>query len=134
MNRGKAYWFEQPYLAGAKNIAVSPFIDTSDGKLCFCVPGDDPPWSGMWHLTGNVTLDGDDYFEFKCDDEVMCQRGGTYRFHALDMDTFRQETSRWVSQGKEIADNCRSTDDLHAWYLEHWPNTCCPGSGGGSFL
>ena len=24
---------------------------------------------GVWNLTGKVVLDGDDYFEFQCDDE-----------------------------------------------------------------
>lgn len=44
-----------------KNIAVAPVI-LEDGRLSFCVPGDDgPPWSGAWNLTGKIVLDGDDY-------------------------------------------------------------------------
>ena len=44
-----------------KNIAVAPVI-LEDGRLSFCVPGDDgPPWSGVWNLTGKIVLDGDDY-------------------------------------------------------------------------
>ena len=71
MDERKAYWFEQPYMPRMKNIAVAPVI-LEDGRLSFCVPGDDgPPWSGVWNLTGKAVLDGDDYFEFQCDDEVM---------------------------------------------------------------
>ena len=95
MNQKKAYWFEQPYIPRMKNIAVAPLIQ-EDGRLSICVPGDDPPWSGVWNLTGKVVLDGDDYFEFQCDDEVMKRRGGTYKFYALDIDTFRRETCRDV--------------------------------------
>ena len=62
MDERKAYWFEQPYMPRMKNIAVAPVI-LEDGRLSFCVPGDDdPPWSGVWNLTGKVVLDGDDYF------------------------------------------------------------------------
>ena len=44
-----------------KNIAVASVI-LEDGRLSFCVPGDDgPPWSGVWNLTGKIVLDGDDY-------------------------------------------------------------------------
>ena len=94
MDERKAYWFEQPYMLRMKNIAVAPVI-LEDGRLSFCVPGDDgPPWSGVWTLTGKVVLDGDDYFEFQCDDEVMHRRGGTYKFCALDIATFRRETCR----------------------------------------
>ena len=94
MDERKAYWFEQPYMPQMKNIAVAPVI-LEDGRLSFCVPGDDgPPWSGVWNLTGKVVLDGDDYFEFQCDDEVMHRRGGTYKFHALDVDTFRREKKK----------------------------------------
>ena len=45
-------------------------------------------------LISMVVLDGDDYFEFQCDDEVMHRRGGTYKFCALDIATFRRETCR----------------------------------------
>ena len=119
MNQKKAYWFEQPYMPRMKNIAVAPYI-LKDGRLSFCIPGDDPTWSGVWNLTGKIVLDGDDYFEFQCDDEVMHRRGGTYKFHALDIDTFRGETCQWISQGKEIADYCKTTEELHKWYLENW--------------
>ena len=62
MDEKKAYWFEQPYMPRMKNIAVAPVI-LEDGRLSFCVPGDDgPPWSGVWNLTGKAVLDGDDYF------------------------------------------------------------------------
>ena len=48
MDEKKAYWFEQPYMPRMKNIAVAPVI-LEDGRLSFCVPGDDgPPWSGVW--------------------------------------------------------------------------------------
>ncbi len=51
MDERKAYWFEQPYMPRMKNIAVAPVI-LEDGRLSFCVPGDDgPPWSGVWNLT-----------------------------------------------------------------------------------
>ena len=61
MDERKAYWFEQPYMPQMKNIAVAPVI-LEDGRLSFCVPGDDgPPWSGVWNLTGKIVLDGDDY-------------------------------------------------------------------------
>ena len=95
-----------------KNIAVAPYIQ-EDRRLSICVPGDDPPWSGVWNLTGKVILDRDDYFEFQCDAEVMHRRGETYKFHALDIDTFRGETCQWISQGKEIADFCKTTEELH---------------------
>ena len=62
MDIKKAYWFEQPYMPQMKNIAVAPYIQ-EDGRLSICVPGDDPPWSGVWNLTGKVILDRDDYFE-----------------------------------------------------------------------
>lgn len=119
MNQKKAYWFEQPYIPRMKNIAVAPLIQ-EDGRLSICVPGDDPPWSGVWNLTGKVILDGDDYFEFQCDDEVMHRRGGIYKFHALDIDTFRRETCQWISEGKQITECCRTTEELHQWYLDHW--------------
>ena len=64
MDERKAYWFEQPYMLRMKNIAVAPVI-LEDGRLSICVPGDDPPWSGIWNLTGKVILEGDDYFEFQ---------------------------------------------------------------------
>ena len=61
MDERKAYWFEQPYMPRMKNIAVAPVI-LEDGRLSFCVTGDDgPPWSGVWNLTGKIVLDGDDY-------------------------------------------------------------------------
>ena len=112
MNQKKAYWFEQPYMPRMKNIAVAPLIQ-EDGRLSICVPGDDPSWSWIWNLTGKVILDGDDYFEFQCDDEVMHMRGGTYKFHALDIDTFRNETCQWISEGRQIAECCRTTEELH---------------------
>ena len=120
MDEKKSYWFEQPYMPRMKNIAVAPVI-LEDGRLSFCVPGDGgPPWSGVWNLTGKVVLDRDDYFEFQCDDEVMHRRGGIYKFYALDIATFRRETCRWISHGEEIADRCKTTEELHEWYLKHW--------------
>ena len=119
MNQRKVYWFHQPYMPGMKNIAVAPYI-REDGRLSFCVPGDDPMWSGIWNLTGSVILDGEDSFVFACDDEVMHRRGGTYRFYALDIDTFRQEICRWVSEGKAIAKRCGTTEELQEWYLANW--------------
>ena len=119
MNQKKAYWFEQPYIPRMKNIAVAPLIQ-EDGRLSICVPGDDPPWSGVWNLTGKVILDGDDYFEFQCEDEVMHRRGGIYKFHALDIDTFRRETCQWTSEGKQVTECCWTTEELHQWYLDHW--------------
>ena len=65
-------------------------------------------------------MDGDDYFEFQCDDEVMHRRGGIYKFYALDIATFGRETCRWISHGEEIADCCKTTEELHEWYLKHW--------------
>jgi hypothetical protein len=124
MDHRKVYWFDQPYFPGALNVAVSPIIDPRDGRLCFMVPGDGPPWSGIWCLTGKVIKDGDDYFEFQCDDSVMHARGGTYKFTALDIETFRKETYKWISQGKEIAECCQDTADLHFWFRKNWPNTC----------
>ena len=56
MDEKKSYWFEQPYMPRMKNIAVAPYI-LEDGRLSFYVPGDDPPWSGVWNLTGNVSMD-----------------------------------------------------------------------------
>ena len=47
-------------------------------------------------------------------------RGGTYKFHALDIDTFRNETCQWISEGRQIAECCRTTEELHQWYLKHW--------------
>ena len=45
MDERKAYWFEQPYMPRMKNIAVASVI-LEDGRLSFCVPGDDGlPWS-----------------------------------------------------------------------------------------
>ena len=76
------------------------------------VRGVEPDWKGCFGR--------DDYFEFQCDDEVMHRRGGTYKFHALDVDTFSRETCQWISQGKEIADCCKTTEELHEWYLKHW--------------
>ena len=49
MNDRKTDWFDQPYLPGVKNIAVSPKIDPRDGRLCFSVPD-----SGIWGLVGEV--------------------------------------------------------------------------------
>ena len=69
---------------------------------------------------GRVILDGEDSFVFACDDEVMHRRGGTYRFYALDIDTFRREICRWVSEGKAIAKRCGTTEELQEWYLANW--------------
>lgn len=123
MNSNKVYWFEQPYLPGALNIAVSPAIDPRDGRLCFSVPGDSGPFAGIWGLVGEVTKDGDDYFEFTCDDSVMHMRGGTYKFTALNIKTFRKETYKWIAEGETIAEVCQDTNDLYFWYRKNWPNT-----------
>ena len=66
MNQKKAYWFEQPYVPRMKNVAVAPLIQ-EDGRLSICVPGDDPPWSGIWNLTGEVVLDGYDRYQRRND-------------------------------------------------------------------
>lgn len=47
-------------------------------------------------------------------------RGGTYKFHALNIDTFCREICHWISQGREIANCCKTTQELYEWYLEHW--------------
>ncbi len=123
MNNRKVYWFAQPYMPEVLNIAVSPMIDPRDDRLCFCVPGDGPPWGGIWGLVGKVVKDGEDYFEFQCDDSVMHRRGGLYRFTALTLKDFRNSTYKWISQGETIANVCQTTDDLYYWYRKNWPNT-----------
>lgn len=118
MDYRKAYWFEQPHMPGMFNVAVQPIVDPRDGRLHFAVPD-----SGIWALTGKVTKDTGDYFEFKCNDSVMGARGGTYKFSALDIKTFRKETWKWITQGKDIAECCQNTADLHFWYRKNWPNS-----------
>lgn len=118
MDDRKAYWFEQPHMPGIFNVAVQPIVDPRDGRLHFAVPD-----SGIWALTGKVTKDTGDYFEFKCNDSVMGARGGTYKFSALDIKTFRKETWKWIAQGKDIAECCQNTADLHFWYRKNWPNS-----------
>lgn len=118
MDYRKAYWFEQPHMPGMFNVAVQPIVDPRDGRLHFAVPD-----SGIWALTGKVTKDTGDYFEFKCNDSVMGARGGTYKFSALDIKTFRKETWKWIAQGKDIAECCQNTADLHFWYRKNWPNS-----------
>lgn len=118
MDYRKAYWFEQPHMPGMFNVAVQPIVDPRDGRLHFAVPD-----SGIWALTGKVTKDTGDYFEFKCNDSVMGARGGTYKFSALDIKTFRKETWKWIAQGKGIAECCQNTADLHFWYRKNWPNS-----------
>lgn len=123
MNSRKAYWFKQPYMPEILNIAVQPIIDPRDERLCFRVPGDDPPWGGIWGLVGKIVKDEGDYFEFQCDDSVMHARGGLYKFTALNLQDFRHKTCKWIPMGKEIAQACKITDDLHYWYRKNWPNT-----------
>lgn len=118
MDDRKAYWFEQPHMPGIFNVAVQPIVDPRDGRLHFAVPD-----SGIWALTGKVIKDTGDYFEFECNDSVMGARGGTYKFSALDIKTFRKETWRWIAQGKDIAECCQNTADLHFWYRKNWPNS-----------
>lgn len=118
MDYRKAYWFEQPHMPGMFNVAVQPIVDPRDGRLHFAVPD-----SGIWALTGKVTKDTGDYFEFKCNDSVMGARGGTYKFSALDIKTFRKETWKWIAQGKDIAECCQNTADLHFWYRKNWSNS-----------
>ena len=118
MDDRKAYWFEQPHMPGMFNVAVQPIVDPRDGRLHFAVPD-----SGIWALTGKVTKDTGDYFEFECNDSVMGARGGTYKFSALDIKTFRKETWKWIAQGKDIAECCQNTADLHFWYRKNWPNS-----------
>lgn len=118
MDSRKTYWFEQPYLPGCFNLAVCPIIDPRDGRLCFSVPG-----SAIWALHGKVTKDEGDYFEFRCNDDLMGARGGTYKFSALDIKTFRKSTCKWITEGDIIEKVCRNTDDLHYWYRKNWPNT-----------
>ena len=118
MDDRKAYWFEQPHMPGIFNVAVQPIVDPRDGRLHFAVPD-----SGIWALTGKVIKDTGDYFEFECNDSVMGARGGTYKFSALDLKTFRKETWKWIAQGKDIAECCQNTADLHFWYRKNWPNS-----------
>ena len=118
MDDRKAYWFEQPHMPGMFNVAVQPIVDPRDGRLHFAVPA-----SGIWALTGKVIKDTGDYFEFECNDSVMGARGGTYKFSALDIKTFRKETWKWIAQGKDIAECCQNTADLHFWYRKNWPNS-----------
>lgn len=118
MDYRKAYWFEQPHMPGMFNVAVQPIVDPRDGRLHFAVPD-----SGIWALTGKVIKDTGDYFEFECNDSVMGARGGTYKFSALDIKTFRKETWKWIAQGKDIAECCQNTADLHFWYRKNWPNS-----------
>lgn len=118
MDYRKAYWFEQPHMSGMFNVAVQPIVDPRDGRLHFAVPD-----SGIWALTGKVIKDTGDYFEFECNDSVMGARGGTYKFSALDIKTFRKETWKWIAQGKDIAECCQNTADLHFWYRKNWPNS-----------
>lgn len=118
MDDRKAYWFEQPHMPGMFNVAVQPIVDPRDGRLHFAVPA-----SGIWALTGKVIEDTGDYFEFECNDSVMGARGGTYKFSALDIKTFRKETWKWIAQGKDIAKCCQNTADLHFWYRKNWPNS-----------
>lgn len=118
MDYRKAYWFAQPHMPGMFNVAVQPIVDPRDGRLHFAVPD-----SGIWALTGKVIKDTGDYFEFECNDSVMGARGGTYKFSALDIKTFRKETWKWIVQGKDIAECCQNTADLHFWYRKNWPNS-----------
>lgn len=118
MDDRKAYWFEQPHMPGIFNVAVQPIVDPRDGRLHFAVPD-----SGIWALTGKVIKDTGDYFEFECNDSVMGARGGTYKFSTLDIKTFRKETWKWIAQGKDIAECCQNTADLHFWYRKNWPNS-----------
>lgn len=118
MDYRKAYWFEQPHMPGMFNVAVQPIVDPRDGRLHFAVPD-----SGIWALTGKVIKDAGDYFEFECNDSVMGARGGTYKFSALDIKTFRKETWKWIAQGKDIAECCQNTADLHFWYRKNWSNS-----------
>lgn len=118
MDDRKAYWFEQPHMPGIFNVVVQPIVDPRDGRLHFAVPD-----SGIWALTGKVIKDTGDYFEFECNDSVMGARGGTYKFSALDIKTFRKETWKWIAQGKDIAECCQNTADLHFWYRKNWPNS-----------
>lgn len=118
MDDRKAYWFEQPHMPGIFNVAVQPIVDPRDGRLHFMVPA-----SGIWALTGKVIKDTGDYFEFECNDSVMGARGGTYKFSALDIKTFRKETWKWIAQGEDIAECCQNTADLHFWYRKNWPNS-----------
>lgn len=118
MDYRKAYWFEQPHMPGMFNVAVQPIVDPRDGRLHFAVPD-----SGIWALTGKVIKDTGDYFEFECNDSVMGARGGTYKFSALDIKTFRKETWKWIAQGKDIAECCQNTADLHFWYRKNWQNS-----------
>lgn len=118
MDDRKTYWFEQPHMPGVFNVAVQPIVDPRDVRLHFAVPA-----SGIWALTGKVIKDTGDYFEFECNDSVMGARGGTYKFSALDIKTFRKETWKWIAQGKDIAECCQNTADLHFWYRKNWPNS-----------
>lgn len=75
MDYRKAYWFEQPHMPGMFNVAVQPIVDPRDGRLHFAVPD-----SGIWALTGKVTKDTGDYFEFECNDSVMVPEAAPINF------------------------------------------------------
>ncbi len=122
MERDKVYWFDQPYLPGTENIAVSPYIER-DGRLCFMVPGNlGPPWGGVWHLTGEILQDGENEFIFRCDDSVMGKRGGTYHFRLLTMDKYQSHRRGWYEDHAEVMECCHTTEKLQEWFLKHWPN------------
>ena len=122
MERGKVYWFDIPYLPGMQNIAVSPYI-RKDGRLCFMVPGNfGPPWSGVWCLTGEVIQNQKEEFEFRCDDSVMGNRGGTYHFKLLTMEKYREHRRGWYEDHEEVLKCYQGTGALQKWFLKHWPN------------
>ena len=55
MDEKKSYWFEQPYMPRMKNIAVAPVI-LEDGRLSFCVPGDDGLMTVFAFENGSSTI------------------------------------------------------------------------------
>lgn len=87
------------------------------------VPGNfGPPWSGVWCLTGEVIQNQKEEFEFRCDDSVMGNRGGTYHFKLLTMEKYREHRRGWYEDHEEVLKCYQGTGALQKWFLKHWTN------------